>query len=493
MGRYLSILTAGLVIGTAAAALGQQSKTSHEDRQLFEQLGKDYEAAYNRQDAAGIAALYSDDAVEMRPQGIQEGRVALEKEYQGQFQAGCRDLALSIKDYRTSGDIGWAIGGWTAKCGGNPLHGLWSNVTVRDGGKLRIQQNSVIFAAEPVQGGSSSSAATNGKGCTKIGVLLPETATSARWDAQDRPALIADIEAAIPGATVDSANAQGDAATQQNQADQALARGDCILVVAPSDSTAAAAIVTKAKASNVPVIAYDRIIQSKDLSYYVSFDEARVGILQGQYIVDHYKSFTKNSKNVVLINGSQTDQNALNLHKGVEETLAPLFANGTLKKVYDQFTPNWDNPTAQTEMEGALTANNNNIAIAYVANDGMASAVIAELRVRHLNGNVLVTGQDATVAGLQNILKGDQSMTVYKPINREAQATADIVKALNAGTTPTNLTGKSATVDGGSIPSVMLVPIAIDKTNIASTVIADGSVTKAAICAGIPAGTGGVC
>ncbi|HEV2655963.1 MAG TPA: sugar ABC transporter substrate-binding protein [Ktedonobacteraceae bacterium] len=340
---------------------------------------------------------------------------------------------------------------------------------------------------------SASGAATNGKGCTKIGVLLPETATSARWDAQDRPFLIADIQAAIPGATVDYSNAQGDSATQQNQADQALTKGDCILVVAPVDSAASAVIVTKAKASNVPVIAYDRIIQSKSLSYYVSFDGEQVGKLQGQYIVNHYKDFTKSSKNVVLINGSKTDQNAINFNKGVEETLAPLFTNGSLKKVYDQFTPKWDNPTAQTEMEGALTANNNNVAIAYVANDGMASTVIAALRAQHLNGKVLVTGQDATVAGFQNILKGDQAMTIYKPINQEAQATADIVKALNAGTTPTNLTSQSATTDGGSIPSLLLAPIAVDKSNINQTVIKDGFVKKAAICAGIPAGTDGVC
>jgi D-xylose transport system substrate-binding protein len=144
-------------------------------------------------------------------------------------------------------------------------------------------------------------------------------------------------------------------------------------------------------------------------------------------------------------------------------------------------------------MQGALTANNNNFAIAYVANDGMAATVIAALRAQHLNGKVLVTGQDATVAGFQNILKGDQSMTIYKPINQEAQATADIVKALNAGTTPTNLTSKSATTDGGSVPSLLLSPIAVDKTNINQTVIKYGFVTKAAICAGIPAGTDGVC
>ncbi len=167
-----------------------------------------------------------------------------------------------------------------------------------------------------------------------------------------------------------------------------------------------------------------------------------------------------------LINGSQTDQNAILFNKGVEETLKPLFDNKTLNKVYDQFTPNWDNPTAQTEMEGALTKNANNIQIAYVANDGMATTVIAALKAQHLNGKVLVTGQDATDAGIHNILVGDQSMTVYKAILKEAQATADIVKALHDGTSPTTTTTTSTTTDGGSIPSVLETPVAVDKTNI---------------------------
>jgi len=340
---------------------------------------------------------------------------------------------------------------------------------------------------------TTSSASTNGKGCTKVGVLLPETATSARWDGKDRPYLEADIKAAI-GVTPDYYNAQGSSATQQNQADQALTKGDCILVVAPNDSAASAAIVTKAKASGVPVIAYDRIIQSKDLSYYVSFDNEEVGKLQGQYILDHYKDFVKAGKNnIVLINGAQTDQNAILFNKGVEETLQPLFANKTLNKVYDQFTPNWDNPTAQTEMEGALTKNSNNIQIAYVANDGMAATVIAALKAQHLNGKVLVTGQDATDAGIHSILTGDQAMTVYKAILKEAQATADIVKALHDGTAPAT-TATSTTTDGGSIPSLLETPVAVDKTNILTTVVQDNYITsKSIVCAGLPAGAGGYC
>ncbi|HEV2580719.1 MAG TPA: substrate-binding domain-containing protein, partial [Ktedonobacteraceae bacterium] len=154
-------------------------------------------------------------------------------------------------------------------------------------------------------GGTSTPAPsiTNGKGCMKVGVLLPETATSARWDGVDRPALQADIPQLLPGATVDYANAQGNADTQQTQAQAALTKGDCILVIAPSDSIKAAAIVAAAKAKSVPVISYDRLIYSNDLNYYVSFDGVAVGNLQGTYIAQHYQSYVtaNGTKNTVMI------------------------------------------------------------------------------------------------------------------------------------------------------------------------------------------------
>jgi len=364
---------------------------------------------------------------------------------------------------------------------------------------------SLVMAA--CGGGGSSSAPTssapaapvNGKGCTKVGVLLPETATSARWDGVDRPDLLKDIPQLLSGATVDYNNAQGSADTQQTQAQADLTKGDCILVLAPSDSIKAAAIVAAAKAKNVPVIAYDRLVYSNDLNYYVSFDNTMVGQLQGQWIADHYQSFVSanGTNNTVMIDGGQTDNNALLFAKGAHSALDPLFSSGKLKKVYEKFTPNWDNATAQTEMEAALTANQNKIAIAYVANDGMANNVIAALKAVKLNGKVLVTGQDATVAGIHNILAGDQSMTVYKAIAKEAMATAQLVAALSAGTGASSLTnGVTTTIPltgGASIPSVLETPVAVDKTNIQSTVIADGFVTAAAVCAGLPSGTGGIC
>jgi D-xylose transport system substrate-binding protein len=374
-------------------------------------------------------------------------------------------------------------------------------------GKFSLLTGMLIFclllaACGSANTGSSSTtttttAPTNGKGCKKIGVLLPETATSARWDSKDRPLLQQLIPQQLSGATVDYNNAQGNADLQQTQAQADLTKGDCILVIAPSDSIKSAAIVTAAKAKGVPVIAYDRLVYSNDLNYYVSFDGVAVGQLQGQYIVDHYKSYlTGSNKNAVMIDGAQTDNNALLFAKGAHMALDPLFNSGALKKVYEKFTPNWDNPTAQTEMQAALTANQNNIQIAYVANDGMANNVIAALKAVKLNGKVLVTGQDATVAGIQNILKGDQAMTVYKAINKEAMATAQLVAAISNGTDTSSLVNGQTAIPqtgGASIPSVLETPVAVDKTNIQSTVIADGFVTVSDVCAGLPKGTGGIC
>src|SRR5436305_2650096 len=300
-----------------------------------------------------------------------------------------------------------------------------------------------------------SSSGNNGKGCKKVGVLLPETATSARWDSKDRPLVTQGIKNALSGATVDYNNAEGSATEQQNQANADLTKGDCILVLAPVNGQTAAAIVTKAKQQGVPVIAYDRLIQSKDTAFYVSFDNVRVGELQGQYIVDHYKNYVKGPghNNLVMINGAQTDNNAILFRQGALNKLQPLISGGQLNKLVDEYTPMWDNPTAQNEMQGALTANQNNIQIAYVANDGMANSVIAALKAQHLNGKVLVTGQDATIAGLQNVITGDQSMTVYKAITKEVTAAVQLATAISNGTDTASMTSGSTTktMDGVNV------------------------------------------
>ena len=344
--------------------------------------------------------------------------------------------------------------------------------------------------------GGSTGAASGPKGCMKVGVLLPETDTSPRWESKDHPLLDAAIKKALPGVTTDFYNATNNKDTQTNQAETALTKGDCILVVAPVDATASAAIVDKAKAQNVPVIAYDRLIQKDSLSFYVSFDNTQVGKLQGQYIADHYQKYvTQNgNNNLVMINGSQDDNNAILFHDGAHSVLDPLISSKALNLQYETYTPAWNNQTAQNEMDGALGKISNKLAVAYVANDGMASTVIAALKSVGLAGKVLVTGQDATVVGFQNILLGNQAMTIYKAIGKEADATAALVAALSKGSDTSSLaTSTIKLADGKTVPSQLETPVAVDLSNIASTVLADGFVTKSDICQGVPAGTDNIC
>ncbi|HLW03423.1 MAG TPA: sugar ABC transporter substrate-binding protein [Ktedonobacterales bacterium] len=346
---------------------------------------------------------------------------------------------------------------------------------------------------------TNTSAPVNGKGCKKVGILLPETNSSPRWETYDDPLLQQQIKAALPGVSVDSSNANGSSDTQQSQAQADLTKGDCILVVAAHDSSAAASIVALAKQKQVPVIAYDRLIQSNDLNYYVSFNNVTVGELQGQYIVDHYQTYVAaaGNKNIAFIKGADTDNNAHLFAQGGHEKLDPLISSGALVNVYEQFTPNWNPPDGQTEVEAALTKTGNKLAVIYTANDDLGGAAVTAITPHGLAGKVLITGQDATVAGLQRILEGTQAMTVYKPIVKEAQATAQLVAAISNGTDTSSLTNgaTTATQGGANIPSVLETPTSVDKTNIASTVIADGFVTKSQICTGLPAGTNseGIC
>lgn len=364
-------------------------------------------------------------------------------------------------------------------------------------------------------GGTGPTATNGGKGCAKVGILLPDTISSPRWETKDRPLLVQVIKAAIPNVHIDYDNAQNNSATQLTQAETDLANGDCILVVAATDSVAASAIVAKARLQNVPVIAYDRLIQSKDLSYYVSFDNVKVGQLQAQYIASHYLAYQRTpasdntgsgtlkgsganstpTPNIMMIGGSQTDNNALLFSLGAHNVLDPLFAASKLKNAYETFTPSWDINTAQAEAEAALADQQNNIQVAYVANDGMAGGVIAALKAAGLDGKVLVTGQDATAAGIHAILMGEQNMTVYKPSAQEAQSTGALIKNIYLGLSTISLTnGETVTTyNGGSIPSILDTPIAVDSGNIQTTVIADKYLTKTDICQGIAAGTDGVC
>lgn len=318
----------------------------------------------------------------------------------------------------------------------------------------------------------------------KIALLLPETSTSPRYEAHDKPDFEAEVKQLDPGVQVIYSNAQGDPNTQIQQIEAAISNGAKVLVLDPVDAKAVGPALAKARSANIPIISYDRLITGTKIDYYISFDNERVGRLQGQYVADH----TRKGGTVVMIDGAQTDNNALLFAKGAHDVLDPLFKSGTFKLGYESFTPDWDSGNGVREMEQALTRLGNKVDGVVAANDNLAGAVIQALQPQGLAGKIPVTGQDATDFGLRNIVLGLQSMTVYKPIRPEAQAAAKLAVALAQGKpAPSGLVNSSINNGAGDVPAVLLTPIVVTKASIADTVIKDGYTTWAKICAGIPA------
>ncbi len=321
-----------------------------------------------------------------------------------------------------------------------------------------------------------------------IAVLLPDSQSSARWEGDDRPYLQAAFDAA--GLTSSIVNAQGDAQTQTTQAEQAITNGAKVILLVNLDSGSGAAIEASAHAAGVKVIDYDRLtIQGPGPDFYVSFDNTAVGKLQGQGLVDAVKAAQAagtltGDVNVGILNGSPTDNNATLFSQGAHSVLDPLFNDSTSgwKNVAEQAVTNWDNQVALTDFTQMVTAHPE-INAALAANDGLAQAVITERQNDNLPF-IPVTGQDATVGGIQNVLAGRQSMTVYKPIKQEADAAAALAIALVKGTDTASLATGSVNNGTNDIPSVLLVPTSVTKDNVASTVIADGFRTWAEVCVG---------
>jgi D-xylose transport system substrate-binding protein len=330
--------------------------------------------------------------------------------------------------------------------------------------------------------GSSTGASSSNAKVGKVAVLLPDTKSSVRWETADRPLLEQAFKAA--GVPVQIQNAQGDKSTQQQQAEQAITNGAKILLLTNLDSGSGAAIETQAAAKGVKVIDYDRLTLRGKADYYVSFDNVKVGQLQGQGLVDCLNSGGAGKPRIAELNGSPDDNNATLFAQGYNSVLDPLYKAGKATKVADQSVPDWDNQQALTIFEQMLQRTGNKIDGVLAANDGLANSVVSALKSHKLK-QLPVTGQDATTQGLQNILTGDQCMTVYKAIKKEADAASKLAIALSKGEQPAAglVNGKS---DDGSreVPSVLLTPVAVTKDNIKDTVLADGFVTRDDLCAG---------
>ena len=262
------------------------------------------------------------------------------------------------------------------------------------------------------------------------------------------------------GIDADIQNAQGDEQKFSTLADGMISSGVKVLVIASISSESGAAVAAKAKAQGIPTIDYDRLSLGGTSDYYVSFDNEKVGALQGQGLADALKG--KQGAQVIEIEGAPTDNNATLFHNGQEPVLKPLYDSGALKLVQSQAIPDWDNQVGGTTFEQILTKNGGKVDGVVAANDGLAGAVITVLTKNGLNGQVPVTGQDATPDGLQAILRGDQYMTVYKPIKQEADAAAKLTGALAKGDTAAADALATASVNdpkgNRQVKSVLLTP-----------------------------------
>src|SRR4030081_2476482 len=278
--------------------------------------------------------------------------------------------------------------------------------------------------------GSSSASSSAGGSKAEVAVLLPDTQSSVRWEQFDRPYLDKALTAA--GITHTIVNAQGDPTTQRTQAEQAITNGAKVLLLVDLDPGSGAAIIALAHQHNVKVIDYDRLTLGGGADYYVSFDNTHVGRLQGQGLVKCIGQQGLAKPVVAELNGAPTDNNATLFANGYNSVLNPLYSSGTLVKGPNQSVPKWDKQQALTIFEQMLQQTSNKINAVLAANDGLANSVISAETARKLK-YVPVTGQDATLAGIQHILAGQQCMTVYKAGTQEAEAASKVAIAIAKG------------------------------------------------------------
>jgi D-xylose transport system substrate-binding protein len=353
-------------------------------------------------------------------------------------------------------------------------------------------------------GGDDDDEAGGGDGDGSIWVLLPDSATSPRWESDDRRF----FQQAFTDAGVDFniVNAEGDAAQQQSQAEQAVSDGASVILLVSIDTGSGATIIDNAKDSDVKVVEYDRFnTGGSGGDAYVSFDNVEVGRAMAKELEPAIDALNKPKPRVVMLNGGEEDNNSFLFRQGYAETVEKRVDAGEWELVADQHVPGWDNQQAQTLMEQILTKANNRVDAVFAANDGLANSAINAMEAAGIQ-KAPVSGQDATVAGIQNILLGKQTMTVYKPIKAEADVAAAVALALRNGDpieevevadVDFNLIGITAE-DGkpaeeaegdGVVPYFALTPIGVVEDNIADTVIEDEFRTVDEVCKGDTAQT----
>jgi D-xylose transport system substrate-binding protein len=327
--------------------------------------------------------------------------------------------------------------------------------------------------------GGGGGASSDGAEQAKIGVILPDAASSARWETADRRFLGEAFEAA--GVDYDIQNANGDKAKFSTIADQMINGGVTVLMLVNLDSPSAATVIKRARDQGIPSIDYDRLTLGGGADYYVSFDNVAVGTTIGEGLVSCMQENGDDSGPVALLNGSPTDNNATLFKQGYEKAIT----DAGYEVAADQSVPDWDNTKAGTIFEQMYTKANGNFVGVAAANDGLGGAVAAVLKRNGDTDKIPTTGQDATAEGLQRVLLGSQCMTVYKAIKKEADAAAGLAVALAKGDkagADSQATGSvEDTETGEQVKSVLLEPQGITAESV-KDVVADGFVAAEDIC-----------
>ncbi|KFE36409.1 sugar ABC transporter substrate-binding protein [Thioclava atlantica] len=325
------------------------------------------------------------------------------------------------------------------------------------------------------------------KGKGKVGVLLPDTASSARYTSFDAPYLKKAFAAAgLAASDLIITNAQGSEADQLTQAQTDISQGATVLLLDPISSGGGAAVEKYAKDHGVAVIDYDRLTVGGQRDYYISFDNVSVGKLIGKGMEQCLADWNIKSPDILVMAGSPDDNNATLFKQGYMDVLQPQFKGGKYKNAGEP-AGTWDPSVARTTFEQQFTAHPDINAVV-TPNDDNANAVISYLKTLHVPAKSFpTTGQDATLTGLQNVLSGYQCGTVYKPIYLEAQAAAALAVYLRAGETPPAGLVNGKTMDSSQnkeVPSVLEVPIWVTPKNMAKTVVKDHFVDQAKLCTG---------
>ncbi len=300
-----------------------------------------------------------------------------------------------------------------------------------------------------------------------VGISLP-TQREERW-VKDAEYLQA--EAKKLGMDVKLQISDNDAIKQVSQCENLLAQNINVLIIAPHDAEGAAAIVEKAHKAGIKVISYDRLIKNCDADLYISFDNVKVGELQGKYITDMVPK-----GNYIVLSGSPTDNNATLFKEGAMKFIKPKADTGEIKIVMEQAVKDWQPIEAMKIVENALMANDNKIDAVLAPNDGTAGGVIQALAAQKLDGKVPVTGQDSELSGAQRIVEGSQAMTVFKDTRKLAISAINAAAKIAANSAPeTNGKVNNGKID---VPSMLLTPVAVDKNNIDKELIDSGYLKK---------------